>query len=92
MTRIFAFIALSVSAYISLMHLALLLRVILGVFTEGTGLFSSFIYTSTEPILIPIRKRLDKSSFFAELPVDFSVIIAMFILMLLSFFLPAVVG
>lgn len=92
MTRIFAFIALSVSAYIMLMHLALFLRVIMGVFTDGSGPFASFIYTTTEPVLMPIRRWLDKSEFFKDFPIDVSAVVAMILLFVLSFILPGVVG
>lgn len=92
MVRIFSFAALAVSAYISIMYLALLLRVILGTFTEGTGAFASFIYVATEPILLPIRRYIDKKGILEGLPLDISVLVAMILLMILSYVLPAVTG
>ncbi len=90
MVRIFAFVALSVSAYITLMHVALLMRVVLGAFTEGTGPLASFIYVATEPILLPIRRYIDKHGILQGIPLDISILVAMVLLMLLSFFLPGI--
>lgn len=92
MIRILAFVALTVSAYISVMYLALLMRVILSAFTEGTGAFASFIYATTEPILLPIRRYIDKTGILQGIPLDISVLVAMILLMLLSFILPTVTG
>lgn len=91
MLRIMAFIALTVSAYISLTYLALFARVIIGMFSDGGGIFASFVYTVTEPILIPIRRRLDKIEMLQDIPLDLSVLVALLILMLLTFLLPSVV-
>lgn len=87
--RIFTFVALSVSAYISLMHLALLMRVILGAFTEGTGPVASFVYVATEPIVLPIRRYIDKKGILQGIPLDISILVAMILLTLLSFLLPS---
>ena len=90
MLRILAFIALTVSAYVSLTYFALMLRVIMGMFTEGGGVFASFIYSVTEPVLVPIRRKLDSMEMFKDIPIDISVFVAMIIFLLLSLFLPVV--
>ncbi len=90
MLRILAFIAFTVSAYVTLTYFALMLRVIMGLFSDGSGIFASFIYTVTEPILIPIRRKLDSIEFFKDLPIDMSVMVAMIIFILLSLFLPVI--
>lgn len=87
MIRIFAFVALSVSAYISLMCLALFARVLLGVFSDGSGILASFLYVVTEPILQPIRRKIDESGIMQGFPLDLSVPVAMICLMALSFLL-----
>lgn len=86
-----AFIALSVSAYLTITYFALMVRVIMGVFTGGSGFLASFVYAVTEPILVPIRRKLDSMEFFQDIPIDFSVLVAMVVLMLLTFLLPSVV-
>ena len=91
MYRIMAFIALCVSAYITLTYLALMVRVFIGIFSEGSGVLASFVYTVTEPILIPIRQKLDKIEMLQDIPLDISVFVAAIILMVLGIFLPSVV-
>lgn len=91
MFRIMAFIALTVSAYISFTYLALVLRVIMGMFSDGGGVFASFVFAVTEPILLPIRKKLDRIEAFQNLPMDISVLVAMIIFTLLTLFLPRAV-
>lgn len=84
MVRIMAFIALTVSAYVTLTFFALMMRVIMGLFSDGSGIIASFVYVVTEPILAPIRRKLDSIEFFRELPIDMSVMVATMICMLLS--------
>lgn len=86
-----AFLALTVSAYITLTYFALIARVFMGMFSEGTGVFASFVYSVTEPILDPIRRKLDSVEILQDIPIDLSVLVAMVVLMLLSFLLPGVV-
>ena len=90
MLRIMAFIALTASAYVSLTYFALMARVVIGMFSEGSGVFASFIYTVTEPVLSPIRRKLDSMEMFQGIPVDMSVLVAMIIFMLLSLLLPSI--
>ncbi len=42
---------------------------------QGSG-FSYFLHSVTEPILAPIRAVLHKIPFFANLPIDLSVLVA----------------
>ena len=86
-----AFFALTVSAYISIIYFALMMRVIMGMFTGGSGLLASFVYAVTEPILLPIRRKLDKMELFQDIPIDLSVLVAMIVLMLVTMLLPSVV-
>lgn len=85
-----AFIALTASAYITLTYFALMARVVIGMFSDGSGLLASFIFTVTEPVLSPIRRKLDSMEMFKDLPIDISVLVAMIIFMLLSLFLPSI--
>lgn len=90
MFRILAFIALTVSAFVSLTSAALFARVIIGMFSDGGGVLASFIYTVTEPVLIPIRRKLEQIEILQDIPVDLSVLVAMLLLTLLSFALSLV--
>lgn len=90
MFRILAFIALTVSALVSLTSAALFARVIIGMFSDGGGVLASFIYTVTEPVLIPIRRKLEQIEILQDIPVDLSVLVAMLLLTLLSFALSLV--
>lgn len=90
MLRILAFVALTVSAYVSLTYFALMFRVIMGLFSDGSGAFASFIYSVTEPVLSPIRRKLDSMEMFQDIPIDISVLVAMIIFLLLSLFLPVI--
>ena len=91
MLRILAFIALTVSACIVVTYVALVARVIIGMFSDGGGILASFVYTVTEPVLIPIRRKLDQIEILQDIPVDLSVLVAMIILTLLIVTLPSVV-
>ncbi len=88
MLRILAFIALTVSAYVTLTYLALMLRILMGVVADGgSGVFASFIYHVTEPVLDPIRRKLDSMEMFQGIPLDVSVFVAMIIFLVLSLLL-----
>ncbi len=91
MIRIMSFIALTVSAYLSLTYFALFLRVLIGLVSDGGGAFASFIYAVTEPILVPIRRRLERIEILQDIPLDLSVLVALLLIMLLTFLLPNVV-
>lgn len=45
---------------------------------------SSFLVTMTEPVMLPIRKLLFKLKFTRELPMDFSPIVAILVLGIVS--------
>ena len=90
MLRIVVLISLTVSAYISLMYLALLVRAFMGVFSDGGGALASFVFTVTEPVLDPIRRVFDRLDMFKDTPVDASVIAALLLFLILSFILPAI--
>ncbi len=90
MYRILMFIALTAGTCVSLVYLALILRVVMGLFSDGSGIFASFIYAVTEPVLCPIRRFFSKMELFEDVPFDISLIVAMLILSILPLFLPAV--
>lgn len=83
------FVALTVSAYVSLTYFALFLRVIIGMFSDGGGLLSTLSYAATEPILAPIRRGLNKIEALQDIPVDLSVVVAMAMFIVIRIFLPS---
>ncbi|CDZ24700.1 putative membrane protein [[Clostridium] cellulosi] len=52
-----------------------------------SGKFISFLDTMTEPVVSPVRSLLYKFKFTRELPVDFSPVIAIFLLFAIRDFL-----
>lgn len=65
---------------------AMLIRAILSLFTDG-GAILSFVYSITEPIIIPVRKLLENFNIASGAPIDISFTITYLLLSLLSAFL-----
>jgi len=57
---------------------------------DDDSAISRFLIMTTEPIIFPIRKILERSSFFASLPIDVSFLFAYLLLSFLTFLLPSV--
>ncbi len=70
----------TVLLYLSALSLMLVIRVVYPLFASEEGAAYSFIYATTEPILMPVRAVLNKSEVFSSIPVDFSTIFAFVIL------------
>ena len=49
-----------------------------------------FLFTVTEPVILPVRKLLERSETISSMPFDISFIVAYFILIVLQFLLPSV--
>ena len=58
--------------FIEVLSLAMLIRVLLSWFTDGSGKFSQFLYVLTEPAVMPMRLLLAKLNWFQDSPIDFS--------------------
>ncbi|MGI6715930.1 MAG: YggT family protein [Eubacteriales bacterium] len=58
----------------------IVIRVIYPLFAAEEGPAYSFIYATTEPVIMPVRSVLDRSEVFSAIPVDFSSIFAFIIL------------
>ena len=56
---------------------------------EDSAIFR-FLYTVTEPLVVPVRMLLERFSFFRDSPLDISYAITMLLLFLLQELLPAV--
>ena len=78
-------IARLVSALLSLLELAMLLRAVLSWLPGlGDSAFGNFIATVTEPVIAPIRALADRFGWFRNSPIDFSFMIAYFMLFILQ--------
>ena len=70
-------------ALIDIILWSMLIRAILSLFTDG-GVILSFVYSITEPIIIPVRKVLEKFNVSSALPIDLSFLITYLLLSVLS--------
>ena len=89
-TAVRIFVAI-VRLLITALQLFMLARAVLSwlPFDEESPL-QKFVFTVTEPVIIPIRAVLEKSEKIASLPIDLSFIVAYFVLIILSSLLPSV--
>ena len=53
--------------------------------------FVNFVYTVTEPVIIPFRLVLERSEFVSSIPIDIPFFVAFFAIGLIQSFLPAVI-
>ena len=82
----------AVDKFFSLLYFLILIRIILswipGLRDSG---FGRIIYELTEPILGPIRRMLDNSPIGGGMMLDFSPIIALFIMKIISVILQSII-
>ena len=81
------FIKNLVVAFLSFLQLAMLIRAVLSWFIMDGGKFVDFLYAVTEPFIYPIRRLLEKMNWLQGTPIDFSFMIAFFIISFLSIIL-----
>ena len=77
----------SVTLLLSFVQIARLLRAIMSWFPIDNR-FVDFLYTGTEPFVIPIRRLFEKMGWFQGLPIDVSFMISYLLLTVLLIFLP----
>ena len=85
-------VVVSVRLLISALELLMIARALLSwlpFFDEDSPL-QNFLFTVTEPVILPIRALLERSETIASLPIDLSFFVAYFILILIGIFLPSV--
>ena len=76
---------------VRILETAMFLRVLLSIFgMDEEGLLARILFCLTEPILVPVRMLLSRFGLGEDLPVDFSPMITMMLLMILSLFLPVI--
>lgn len=68
-------------------QIAMMLRAILSWFPLDSNKFVDFLYTITEPFIVPIRLLFEKLGWFQNLPIDISFMVAYLLLSVLSFVL-----
>lgn len=74
-----------VSALLSVMQVAMLIRAILSWFPQAAdSAFGDLIATVTEPVVAPIRALADRFGWFRNSPIDFSFMIAYLLLFVLQ--------
>lgn len=59
------------------------------VYEEG-GMFYSFLYATTEPVISPVRSVLSRTKLFDSLPIDLSSIFTWILLMLVRMILTSI--
>lgn len=70
---------------LEVLDIALLLRVILSWIMQGEeSRFSVFLYTVTEPFILPLRKLFYKMNWFQQTPIDMPFLFTVLLLMVLQ--------
>ncbi len=90
MEYVFYIVAKIISIGLSVLSLAMFLRVILQFFASEDNKFVLFCYAITEPFIIPIRTIMDKMNIGQNSPIDIPFFVAYIILTILQMILPVV--
>ena len=69
---------------IDIITFAMLIRAILSLFMAEDNAVASFLYSITEPIIMPVRRLLEKLNVFRGLPIDISFLVTYMLLSILS--------
>ena len=90
MRSILVVTAMTVDKFLTAIIIFMFVRMIMSFFASDELTPSqSFVYAVTEPFLFPVRSVLMKFDFFASSPIDFSMTISCFIILLLMTILPS---
>ncbi len=57
---------------LSVLQLAMLIRAIMSWFPSEPNKFENFLYSITEPLIMPVRKLFERLNWFQGLPIDMS--------------------
>lgn len=72
-------------ALLSVLDIAMFARAILSwINPMEDGPLASFLYTVTEPIILPFRKLFEKKNWFMDVPIDMAFFFAMISIMILQ--------
>lgn len=78
-------IASVVSAFLSIMQIAMLIRAILSWFPRAAdSAFGNLVYAVTEIVVAPIRALCERFGWFRNSPIDFSFLIAYLLLLVVQ--------
>ena len=82
----------TVSVMLAALELLMLARAIMSWLPvdEESAMFR-FLIVVTEPIILPVRKLLERSETIASLPIDLSFMVAYLLLIIVQFLLPTVI-
>ena len=76
---------------VNLMQTAILLRSVLSWFPiDENGFLPRLLFCLTEPVIIPVRALLSCFGVGEDSPIDFSPMVAMLLLIVISMFLPVI--
>ena len=87
MNGISQFAGLICLTLLDIVSLAMLARSLLSLFFEEDGMIMRFLYSITEPFVIPVRKLLEKLNIMSGMPIDVSFLITYLLLFVLQGFL-----
>ncbi len=90
MEAVLYIIAKVVQILLSVLSLAMFLRVILQFFTDEGNKLDTFCYAITEPFIVPIRMICDKMNVGQNSPVDVPFFITYIIITVLQLILPII--
>ena len=68
----------------------IVVRSLYQMFYEEGGMFYSFLYATTEPVISPVRSVLSRTKLFDSLPIDLSSIFTWILLMLVRMILTSI--
>lgn len=68
----------------------IVVRSLYQMFYEEGGMFYSFLYATTEPVISPVRSVLSRTKLFDSLPIDLSIIFTWILLMLVRMILTSI--
>lgn len=91
METVFYILAKAVDIYLSVASVAMLIRVIMPLFSEpDSSPLYAITVALTEPLIIPFRVISNKLGFWQDTPIDIPLLASTVFLMLLSLFLPVI--
>lgn len=83
MQLVLALLQNTVCVILSVLQIAMLVRAIMSWFPTESNRFENFLYTITEPLIMPIRILFEKLNWFQGLPIDISFFVTYLLLSVL---------
>lgn len=85
------FLVTAVRLFLSIEQLLFLARAIISwLFMAEDGAIPNFLYTMTEPLILPVRALLDRFESIRDFPIDVSFLVTVMLMSLVQILLPAV--